>query len=256
MTHSLYTHYFTILILLLKGLAIVISVYSISFLFYVDGSIFTVHAQSDLETIKYRNLIIDLGNGVKTNAQLTIPAIGNGPFPVVLLITGSGAENMNETAGYIRVDSNKTGLKIYPPTPFFQIAEYLSDRGFATLRYDKRGIGTNHTILDTNIWGNLTIDDLEQDANKALSVLMQQPEVDNSKITVLGHSEGTVITPTNSILHLNGKLAKGQYKNMSWLIFIHGLNLILGLQIPLLFPPPHHPYLLRLEVKVSSYRWM
>ena len=109
------------------------------------------------------------------------------------MITGSGAEDMNETAGYIRVDSNKTGLKIYPPTPFFQIAEYLSDRGFATLRYDKRGIGTNHTILDSNIWGNLTIDDLEQDANKALAVLMQQPEVDNSKITVLGHSEGTVI---------------------------------------------------------------
>ena len=120
MTHPLYTHYFTILILLLKGLAIVLSVYSISFLFYVDGSIFTVHAQSDLETIKYRNLVIDLGNGVKTNAQLTIPAVGNGPFPGVLLITGSGAEDMNETAGYIRVDNNKIGLKIYPPIHSFK----------------------------------------------------------------------------------------------------------------------------------------
>ena len=199
MTHSLYTDYFTILILLLKGLAIVISIYYLSFLFYVDGSILTVHAQWGLQTIKYRNLVIDLGNGVKTNAQLTIPAIGNGPFPGVLLITGSGAEDMNETAGYIRVDNNTTGLKIYPPTPFFQIAEYLSDRGFATLRYDKRGIGTNHTILDSNIWGNLTIDDLEQDANKALAVLMQQPEVDNSKMTVLGHSEGTVIAPRVAI---------------------------------------------------------
>jgi alpha-beta hydrolase superfamily lysophospholipase len=164
----------------------------------VMGSIFTVHAQSDLQTIKYRDIVIDLGNGVKTNAQLTIPVIGNGPFPGVLLITGSGAEDMNETAGYIRID-NKTGSKIYPATPFFQIAEYLSERGFATLRYDKRGIGTNHTILDSNIWGNLTIDALVQDANKALAVLMQQPEVDNSKITVLGHSEGTVITPTVAI---------------------------------------------------------
>ncbi len=98
--------------------------------------------------------MIDLGNGVKTNAQLTIPAIGNGPFPAVLLITGSGAEDMNETAGFIRID-NATGSKIYPPTPFFQIAEYLSDRGFVTLRYDKRGIGENHTITDSNVWGGI-----------------------------------------------------------------------------------------------------
>ena len=53
-----------------------------------------------METIKYRNMVIDLGNGVKTNAQLTIPAVGNGPFPGVLLIPGSGAVDMNETAGY------------------------------------------------------------------------------------------------------------------------------------------------------------
>ena len=37
----------------------------------------------------------------------------------------------------------------------------------------------------------MTINDLVQDANKALEVLIQQPEVDNNKITVLGHSEGT-----------------------------------------------------------------
>ena len=88
------------------------------------GNNFTILAQSDLETTKYRNMIIDLGDGIKTNAQLTIPAVGNGPFPAVLLITGSGAEDMNETAGYIRID-NARGTKIYPPTPFFQIAEYL-----------------------------------------------------------------------------------------------------------------------------------
>ena len=158
-----------------------------------------MYAQSDLQTIKSRNLVIDLGNGLKTNAQLTYPAVaGSGKYPGVLLITGSGAEDMNETGGYIRIN-NATGSKIYPSTPFFQIAEYLSDRGFVTLRYDKRGIGTNHTILDSNVWGNLTIDDLVQDANKALAVIIQQPEVDNSKITVLGHSEGTLIAPRLAI---------------------------------------------------------
>jgi uncharacterized protein len=47
--------------------------------------------------------------------------------------------------------------------------------------------------------GNLTIDDLVQDANKALVILMQQPEVNINKITVLGHSEGTVIAPRVAI---------------------------------------------------------
>jgi uncharacterized protein len=46
---------------------------------------------------------------------------------------------------------------------------------------------------------NLTIDDLVQDANKALVILMQQPEVNINKITVLGHSEGTVIAPRVAI---------------------------------------------------------
>ena len=38
-------------------------------------------AQQYIETLKYRNLVIDLGNGVKTHAQLTLPAVGKGPFP-------------------------------------------------------------------------------------------------------------------------------------------------------------------------------
>ena len=38
-------------------------------------------AQPYIQTIKYRNLVIDLGNGVKTNARLTLPAIGKRPFP-------------------------------------------------------------------------------------------------------------------------------------------------------------------------------
>ena len=76
-------------------------------------------AQPYIQTIIYRNLVIDLGNGVKTNAQLTLPAIGKGPFPAVLLIPGSGAVDKNETLGFV----HKNGPK--PPTPFWQIAQYL-----------------------------------------------------------------------------------------------------------------------------------
>jgi alpha-beta hydrolase superfamily lysophospholipase len=144
-------------------------------------------------------MVIDLGNGVKTNAQLTIPAVGNGPYPAVLLVHGSGAMDMNTTLGIVRID-NETGTKIYPPArPFFQIAEYLSDRGFVVLRYDKRGIGENMTIVDSNVWGNLTFNDLKHDAEIALNLLIQQPEVDPKRISIIGHSEGTIITPRVAI---------------------------------------------------------
>jgi uncharacterized protein len=144
-------------------------------------------------------MVIDLGNGVKTNAQLTIPAVGNGPFPGVLLIHGSGAVDMNETAGFIRID-NATGSKIYPSgQPFFEIAQYLSERGFEVLRYDKRGVSANYTILDTNVWGNATADDYIQDGKKALNVLLQQPEVDHKRINIIGHSEGTLYAPRIAI---------------------------------------------------------
>jgi uncharacterized protein len=184
------------------GLLLVVAVLSMSYI--LSSSISSNYstsaiAQPFIETVKYRDLVIDLGNGgLKTNAQLTIPAVGNGPFPGVLLIAGSGIRDMNESLDYVRID-NHTGSRIYPPTPFFQIAEYLSERGFVVLRYDKRGIGENGTILDSNAWGNLTFNDLKQDAEKALAVLAQQPEVDPDRITVLGHSEGTVIAPRVAI---------------------------------------------------------
>jgi uncharacterized protein len=167
----------------------ILSLCAISFLVYGNSTSFTVYAQSYLQTIKYRNLVIDLGNGVKTNAQLTYPAVGKGPFPGVLLVSGSGRADMNYSGGYIRID-NKTGSKIYPPTLFFQIAQYLSERGFAVLRYDKRGIDANLTIVNSNVWENMTYNDLVQDAQKAVNVLIQQPEVNPKKISIIGHSEG------------------------------------------------------------------
>jgi hypothetical protein len=87
-------------------------------------------AQQYVQTIKYKNLVIDLGNGLKTNAQLTYPAVGKGPFPGVLLIQGTGANDKNQTSGFVY----KNGPK--PPALLWQIAQYLSERGFAVLRYD------------------------------------------------------------------------------------------------------------------------
>jgi pimeloyl-ACP methyl ester carboxylesterase len=162
------------------------------YVFLFCGVTLTGHAQSELQTTKYRNMVIDLGNGLGTNARLNLPATGDGPFPGVLLVPGSGPIDMNETGGAVRI-GNETGSLIYPPArPFFDIAEYLSQRGFAVLQYDKRGVGANFTILDSNIWGNITVTDLENDAEKALDVLIQQPEVDSNGVTLVGHSEGTM----------------------------------------------------------------
>jgi uncharacterized protein len=103
-----------------------------------------------------------------------------------------------------------------------QIAQYLSERGFAVLRYDKRGIGANHTILDTNVWGNVTANDLVQDTKQALNVLMRQPEVDPERISVIGHSEGTIYAPRVAIddptkiknVILMGTLAQNPVKDL------------------------------------------
>ena len=139
-----------------------------------------------LQTIKSRDLVIDLGNGLKTQDQLTLPLLGKGPFPGVLLIHGSGVADKD-----YYVNSNIA--------PFKKISQYLSERGFAVLRYDKRGVGPNFTVSDANVWGNLTFNDLKSDAQKALGVLIKQPEVDPTKITIIGHSEGTTIVPRIAI---------------------------------------------------------
>ena len=161
----------------------ILSSYSTSFNISLISETF---AQSDIQTVKYRNLTLDLGNGVTTNAQLSYPATGKGPFPGVLLVPGSGATDMNSTL-------NKD------VKPFWEIANYLSERGFEVLRYDKRGVGPNLTIQDSNVWGNMTVTDLINDAEKALNVLSEQPDVDPKSISIIGHSEGTIIVPRVAI---------------------------------------------------------
>jgi uncharacterized protein len=166
------------------GLLLAVAMFSLSILSNSTLNNYSTSAiaQPFIETVKYRDLVIDLGNGIQTNAQLTIPAVGNGPFPGVLLVAGSGAIDMNVTIS--------PDIK-----PFWQIAQYLSERGFVVLRYDKRGVGENGTIIDTNVWGNATFDNLKNDAARALNILTEQPEVDPDRITLIGHSEGTVIIP-------------------------------------------------------------
>ena len=53
--------------------------------------------------------------------------------------------------------------------------------------------------MDNNVWGNITFNDLTHDAEKPLTVLVQEPEVDSYNVTLIGHSEGTEIVPRVAI---------------------------------------------------------
>jgi uncharacterized protein len=125
-------------------------------------------------------LTIDLGDGLQTDAELTLPILANRSLPAILLIHGAGPLDR---------------YHFFPPDnrPFEEIAEYLSERGFAVLIYDKRAIGVNSTIENASLWYNQTIDDLISDANKTLHVLLDQPEVDRNNISLLGVSQGSWI---------------------------------------------------------------
>ena len=195
--------------ILCLGFVLVLAMFSLSTLCNSTFNYSTsALAQPFIQTVKHRDLVIDLGNGTQTNAQLTIPGVGNGPFPAVLLVAGSGAIDMNVT--------------ISPDVkPFWQIAQYLSERGFVVLWYDKRGVGTNGTIIDTNVWGNATFEDLKDDAAKALNILTEQPEVDPDKITLIGHNEGTMIIPRLAIdLNNNNNTSTGNLTKVANIVLM------------------------------------
>ena len=106
---------------------------------------------------------------------LTIPD-GSGPFPAVILITGSGAQDRNET--------------IMAHKPFLVIADYLSRHGIAVLRYDDRGVaGSQGSQL------NATSADFASDAEAAFNYLRQDNRIDPDMIGLAGHSEGGLIAP-------------------------------------------------------------
>lgn len=114
-------------------------------------------------------------NGLRIGATLTIPE-GAGPFPAVILITGSGPQDRDE---------NILGHKI-----FAVIADHLTKKGFLVLRADDRGIGKS-----TGDFSKATSEDFANDVNRSLDYLLTRPETDKKKIGLIGHSEGGMIAP-------------------------------------------------------------
>ena len=113
--------------------------------------------------------------GIKLAGALTVPRSG-GPFPAVLLITGSGPQDRDET--------------ILGHKPFLVLADYLSRRGIAVLRVDDRGVGGS-----TGKTSEATSADLAEDVLAGVAFLQSRKEIDPSRIGLLGHSEGGIIAP-------------------------------------------------------------
>lgn len=113
--------------------------------------------------------------GVRLAGTLTKPSAGNS-FPVVILISGSGPQDRNETL---------MGHK-----PFLVIADYFTRQGIAVLRFDDRGVGGS-----TGNFGQSTSEDFAGDVLAAVEYLKTRQDVNLKKIGLAGHSEGGLIAP-------------------------------------------------------------
>lgn len=103
---------------------------------------------------------------------------GDGPFPVMIIIAGSGPTDHNGNS--MLMPGKNNSLKM--------LAEDLAKHGIASIRYDKRGVG--HNVLDTKE-ETLTFDRYIDDASAFIAYAKKDKRF--SKIGVIGHSEGSLI---------------------------------------------------------------
>jgi pimeloyl-ACP methyl ester carboxylesterase len=127
------------------------------------------------EEVSYENAAAK----IKLAGTLTKPQ-GKGPFPAVLLITGSGPQNRNE--------------ELMGHKPFLVLADYLTRRGIAVLRVDDRGVGQS-----TGAFGDATWHDFVQDALASVAYLKSRKDIDLKRIGLIGHSEGGLIAPAAAV---------------------------------------------------------
>jgi len=128
------------------------------------------------EPVPYLEEEVTFTNGDVTLAgTLTIPE-GQGPFPAVVLITGSGAQNRDE--------------EIFGLRPFRWIADYLTRHGIAVLRYDDRGVGGSSGTIQT-----ATSEDFALDALAGVGLLATRGDIRSDAIGLIGHSEGGIVAP-------------------------------------------------------------
>ena len=113
--------------------------------------------------------------GIVLAGTLTMPA-EEGLFPAVILISGSGPQDRNET--------------VFGHRPFLVLEDYLTRQGIAVLRVDDRGVGES-----TGDFSQATSKDFASDVLAGIEYLKSREEVNSRQIGLIGHSEGGLIAP-------------------------------------------------------------
>ena len=124
------------------------------------------------ETVTFRNDSAD----VTLRGTLTYPDDAEGPVPGVVLVAGSGPSDRNAT--------------IMGHKPFLVLADALTRRGLAVLRFDERGVGRSGGTQ-----AGATTVDFAGDVGAAVEALARHEAVASGEIGVIGHSEGGLIAP-------------------------------------------------------------
>jgi uncharacterized protein len=119
--------------------------------------------------------LVPIGDG-HLLGTLTVPE-GNGPFPVALIIAGSGPTDRDGNSSMLKTDAYK------------KLAQGLAAAGIATLRYDKRGVGQSTTVMQSE--SDLRFDDYVSDAVTCTKFLEDDGRF--SSVSIIGHSEGSLV---------------------------------------------------------------
>ncbi|HWF01873.1 MAG TPA: alpha/beta fold hydrolase [Caulobacteraceae bacterium] len=134
--------------------------------------------QDPVPPYPYRETLVDYPGGaagVRLAATLTLPS-GEGPFPAVVLIAGSGPNGRDEN--------------VFGHALFLVLADHLTRQGIAVLRFDKRGVGRS-----TGDYAAATSTDFADDVDAGVAYLGTRREIDPTRIGLVGHSEGGIIAP-------------------------------------------------------------
>ena len=122
-----------------------------------------------------------LVDDIDVNASLTLPH-GAGPFPAVIMVAGSGPTDRNWNSPLIPGANGSAAL----------LAQVLAETGFAALRYDKRASGPQGRENATRLIGKISMQGHLEELAGGVRLLADRPEVDASRISVLGNSEGCI----------------------------------------------------------------
>jgi uncharacterized protein len=131
------------------------------------------------EQDKFREIEVTVGSGEwLLPGNWTLPK-GDGPFPAVILVQGSGPNDRDETIG--------------PNKPFRDLAWGLASKGIAVLRFEKR---TRQYGPKVAALKDFTIkEEVVDDVLEAAALLRKEKAIDPKRIFVLGHSLGATVAP-------------------------------------------------------------